>query len=82
MITHNSHYFNACKISHKLLLLLICVFLSACSGQNNTKQVLPVENKFQISESAININTASVAELEKPAAKIPVVKQTASQKRG
>lgn len=65
MLTRNSHYFNDCKISHKLALLLICVILSACSKQNNAKQVLPVENKIQISESAININTASVGELEK-----------------
>jgi competence protein ComEA len=47
------------------LLLLICVFLSACSKQNNTKQVLPAEKTVQISESAININNASAADLEK-----------------
>lgn len=65
MLTRNSHYFNDCKISYKLLLLLICVLLSACSKQNNAKQVLPPENKIQVSESAININTASSAKLEK-----------------
>ncbi len=65
MVIRNSNYFNACKISYKLLLLLICLFLSSCSKQNNTKQVLPPENKIQISDSAVNINTASAAELEK-----------------
>ena len=65
MITHKPHHINSCKISYKLLLLLICVFLLSCSKQNNAKQVLPSENEIQISESAININTASASELEK-----------------
>lgn len=49
----------------KLLLLIICSFLFACNRQKNTKQILTTENQIQISESAININTASAAELEK-----------------
>ncbi len=49
----------------KLLLLIICCFLFACSRQKSIKQVLSTENQIQISESAININTASAAELEK-----------------
>jgi len=61
----NSCYFNGYKFSYKLTLLVICCFLLACSKQNNTKQVLPTENQIQISESAININTASAKELEK-----------------
>ena len=65
MKTHNSYYFNACKFSIKLLLLLIVCFLYGCSEQKQTQQVLPAENQIQISESAININTASTAELEK-----------------
>jgi len=65
MKIHNSIYYNSCKMFIKLLLLIICSFLFACSRQKNTKQVLPIENQIQISESAININTASAAELEK-----------------
>ncbi len=65
MLTLKPHYSNTCKISYKLLLLLICVLLSACSKQNNTKQVLPAEKPIRISESAININKASASELEK-----------------
>ena len=49
----------------KLLLLIIFSFLFACSRQQNTKQVFSTENQIQISESAININRASAAELEK-----------------
>ncbi len=49
----------------KLLLLIICSFLFACSRQKNINQDLSTENQIQISESAININTASAAELEK-----------------
>ena len=44
---------------------MICCFLFACSGQNKSKQVLLIENQNQISEFAININTASAAELER-----------------
>ncbi len=49
----------------KLLLLIIFSFLFACSRQKNTKQILPIENQVQISESTININLASAPELEK-----------------
>ncbi len=49
----------------KLLLLIICSCLFACSRQKNTKQILSIENQIQISESAININTASSKELER-----------------
>ncbi len=59
------HYFNVYARLGKLLLLLICCFLSACSGQKKTKQILSTENRIQATESAININSASAAELEK-----------------
>ena len=59
------NYNNNCKIFIKLILLFICSFLSACSEQNNIKQVLLVEKQIQISDSATNINTASLEELEK-----------------
>ncbi len=49
----------------KLLLLIICSFLLACNKQKSIKQVLSTENQIQISKSAIDINTASAAELEK-----------------
>jgi competence protein ComEA len=61
----NPHYFNIYIALGKLSLLLICAFFIACNGQNNTKQILPTEIQIQISPSAININTASAAELEK-----------------
>ena len=60
-----SYYFNGYARLYKLLPLLICCFLFACGEQNKTKQILPIENRTQISELTININTASAAELEK-----------------
>ena len=65
MLIGKPYYFSNWKLSYKPALLLICVILSACSGQNNRQQVLPFENKIEISESAININAASAVELEK-----------------
>jgi len=65
MKTLNSYYFSICKSSIKLPAMLIFCFLTACTRQNNTKQILSVENQLQISAAAVNINTASAAELEK-----------------
>jgi len=61
----NSYYFTICKISIKLLPLIISSFLFGCSEQKETKQVFSVQNQATVSESAININVASVEELEK-----------------
>lgn len=60
-----SNYFNAYKISYQLLLLLICCFLLACNRQNDAKQVLPAENKLLSVSPVININKASISDLEK-----------------
>lgn len=62
---HKLFYCNICKFSIKLLLLTIFCFLHGCSGYKEAKQVLPAQNQFQVSESAVNINTASAEELEK-----------------
>ena len=60
-----SNYFNTYKFPRQLLLLLISCFLAACNGQNDAKQVLSVENQTAAIVPVININTASVADLEK-----------------
>ncbi|MGI8786325.1 MAG: ComEA family DNA-binding protein [Pyrinomonadaceae bacterium] len=65
MRTSNSFYFNAYRFRRDIIIILVGGFLFACSGENKTKQVLPIENQIQVSDSAININTASVEELEK-----------------
>ncbi len=65
MRTDNFNYFNVCHFSSKLLLSLIFCFFTACIEQNNPKQILSTENQIQIPTQAININTASAAELEK-----------------
>lgn len=59
------HYCSICKISIKLFPLLICCLLLVCCQQKNTKQVLSAQNQTILSESAININSASAEELEK-----------------
>ena len=58
-------YFNICPFFIKLISLTIIFCFAVCCGQNQTKQVLSVENQIITSESAININTASPQELEK-----------------
>ena len=64
----NSHYFNTWLLSAKLLSLLIFVyslsFFISCR-QNAETQLLTAQNRPAIAESAININTAGVEELEK-----------------
>ncbi len=65
MKLHNSYYFTVCKISIKLLPLILLCFLHGCSEQKEAKQILQTQNQVIVSESAININTASVEELEK-----------------
>jgi competence ComEA-like helix-hairpin-helix protein len=58
------HYFYTCRLSIKLIPSIIFCCLLICCGQKDAKQVLPAETQI-VSESAININTASAAELEK-----------------
>ena len=61
---HKLNYFTICKIRIKLLPLIILCFFNGCSRQKETKQVLLTQNQVIVAESAININTASVEELE------------------
>lgn len=65
MKSHNLNYFSICKISIKLLPLIIFCFLLGCNWQKEAQQVLLTENQVIVSESAININIASAGELEK-----------------
>lgn len=53
-----------CRPSIKLIPLIIFCCLFVCCGQKDAKQSL-TEKTQTISQSAININTASAAELEK-----------------
>ncbi len=62
---NKSNHFNNYKLLIKLFPLFISCLLFACSQQKEAKQVLSTENQFQISESAVNINTASAEELKK-----------------
>lgn len=62
---HKPYYFSSCGFFIKLLLLTFGCFLFGCTAQKEAQQVLPVQNRVQVAENAVNINTASAAELEK-----------------
>lgn len=70
------NYFIICKIFAKLLLLMIGGFLPGCNQPKEAKQVLSVQNQVVVSESAINVNTASAEELEK----LPRIGETLARK--
>lgn len=58
-------YFNICTFFIKLnSLLIVCCLLISC-GQKETKQFFSLQNQNITSASAVNINTASLQELEK-----------------
>ncbi|MEP6900171.1 MAG: helix-hairpin-helix domain-containing protein [Actinomycetota bacterium] len=60
-----SYYFNIYCFFIKLLALLLgCFFFVSCNTKE-TQQNLTIENKVNVAEIALNINTASVEELEK-----------------
>ncbi|MFN2390832.1 MAG: ComEA family DNA-binding protein [Pyrinomonadaceae bacterium] len=66
LIQKNKHnHFNIYRPLVKLLLLIICCFLFGCDKQIEPQQVSSTKNQYQVSESAININTASAEELER-----------------
>lgn len=65
MQTHKSYYFINYKFINQLLLSLICLISLGCSGQNDAKEIPPVETIRQTAAPVININSASVADLEK-----------------
>ncbi len=58
------NYYNTYRISINLLLLLNFCLLHGCNRQKEVKQILPIQNQIQTAENLININTASVVELE------------------
>lgn len=65
MVSAKPQHFNSYSYLIKLLALLILCFLPVSCNKNETKQILTVENTAVITENAVNINTATVAELEK-----------------
>jgi competence protein ComEA len=65
MVSAKLRYFNNYRFLIKLLALVILCFFHVSCNKNETKQILTVENTIVIAENAVNINTASVQELEK-----------------
>ena len=65
MQTHKPNCFSNYKFSSQLLLLVICLISLNCSRQNDPKEPVPVEANRQTAAPVVNINFASVADLEK-----------------
>ena len=65
MVFAKSQYSNIYRFLIKLLALLIFCFFPVSCNKKETQQILTVENKAIIAGNALNINTASVEELEK-----------------
>jgi competence protein ComEA len=65
MRSGKSHYFYIYDFPIKLLLPAILCFLTLNCVTKQPKQFLSTENQILVSESAVNINTASAKELEK-----------------
>lgn len=61
----NYNYFNIYSFALKLFSVAIFCFFTVNCGQKETKQVFAQDNRFSAEKNAININTASVADLEK-----------------
>ena len=59
------NYFNTYEFTVKFFLLIILYSATVNCGTRTTKKVLQTENYFIKDKNAVNINTASVAELEK-----------------
>lgn len=74
--SYKLHYFNIYRFSIKLLALTISIFLSAACNKKVTEQTLTSVNKVQVAANAVNINTATVGELEK----LPNVGEKLAQK--
>ena len=59
------YYFNIYLFLIKLLALLILCFFPVACNKKETQRGLTSEIKLNPAENAVNINTASIAELEK-----------------
>lgn len=57
-------YFSTYAKLSEFLLLLFCVLLTANCTQKQSQQVLSTKTEFKVSEKAVNINTASLEELQ------------------
>lgn len=67
-LPHKVNYFTSWHLLAKLLSLLISVYILfafVSCRQKSSEQVLNPQNQYEISESAVNINTATAEELEK-----------------
>jgi competence ComEA-like helix-hairpin-helix protein len=73
---YKPNYFSICKNTIKLLPFIILCFLFGCVWQKEAKQGLLTQNQVLVSESAININTASIEELKK----LPQIGEKLAQK--
>ena len=56
---------NICRLPVKLFSVVVSCSLLVCCAGEQMQPITPPQNQITISESAININTASAHELEK-----------------
>lgn len=65
MVFAKPQYFNIYRLLLKLLaLLVLCIFPVSCNKKETQAAVTP-EKTLELTENALNINTATVQELEK-----------------
>ena len=65
MKSEKSHYFNTYGFALKLFLTAILSFFLVCCARNDAQQVLPENGGKLLSENSVNINTATLDELQK-----------------
>lgn len=65
MFFSNSRYFCIYRFQLNIFLLAVLCFLTVNCKQNAEKQFLSTESQILTAENAVNINIATVAELEK-----------------
>ncbi len=65
MKPHNFNYCHVYNLRFKIVPALILVFLIGANCKNAPQHVLTVDSKEIVAESALNINAASVSEIEK-----------------
>lgn len=75
-MNYKPNYFTTYAILSKFWLLIIFCFWLVCCAGNEIQQVLPPESGNLAAETAVNINSASAAELEK----LPAIGEKLAQK--
>ncbi len=65
MKTHNSHYYISYTFLLNLFLVMLFCFFLVCCARNDAKQVYQADGGKPAAANAVDINSATLAELEK-----------------